>query len=240
MTDVSCSVRRAPLLSGPLLVAGLLLISAGSVTAQSSHSSSTVAMLNMAFYGARATSLRPDDSLLAGEATVRLREQLGRALQGKAGVLLLDSASVGSALGSSEARAAANGKPCNVVVACARAIGRKLRASWVVMGKVSKTSDLIWIFSGQLIDVATGRLLMDDEYELKGIARDMVAAGTRVFARRVAKKIGEASRAEASSSSGRTSMRKRGLGTSHSAPARQGLECFAYGPPPTSRRGLRV
>ena len=34
--------------------------------------------------------------------------------------------------------------------------GRELGADWVVMGKISKTSDLIWIFSGELIDVASG------------------------------------------------------------------------------------
>jgi hypothetical protein len=48
---------------------------------------------------------------------------------------------------------------------------------------------LIWIFSGQLIDVASGKLVLDDSYELKGIASDMVPKGAQVFARRVAKKM---------------------------------------------------
>jgi TolB-like protein len=79
--------------------------------------------------------------------------------------------------------------PCNVVVACAREVGKELGADWVVMGKISKTSDLIWIFSGELIDVASGKLVLDDSYELKGIAKDMVPKGAEVFARRVAKKV---------------------------------------------------
>jgi len=32
--------------------------------------------------------------------------------------------------------------------------------------------------------------VMDDEYELKGDAHDMVAAGARAFARRVVRKVG--------------------------------------------------
>ena len=68
-------------------------------------------------------------------------------------------------------------------------MGQELGAQWVVMGKISKTSDLIWIFSGELIDVASGKLVLDDSYELKGIAKDMVPKGAEVFARRVAKKV---------------------------------------------------
>src|SRR5665647_1826760 len=71
----------------------------------------------------------------------------------------------------------------------ARAVGKELGAQWVLMGKISKTSDLIWIFSGELIDVASGKLVLDDSYELKGIASDMVPKGAEVFARRVAKRV---------------------------------------------------
>ena len=124
-----------------------------------------VAVLDLAFYGARANSLEPGDSALA------------------------DSAAVAAAASTPDAAATASGRPCNVVVACARVVGRALGARWAVMGKVSKTSNLIWLFSGQLIDVATGELTLDDEYELKGVASEMVPAGARVFARRVAKRV---------------------------------------------------
>jgi len=145
-----------------------------------------VAMLDLAFYGKRANSLEPGDSLLANEGTANVRRHIGDA----EGVLLVDSAAVAAAAASPEAVEAAQGKPCNVVMACARAVGQKLGVPWVVTGKVSKTSNLIWIFSGQLINVATGELVMDDEYELKGNPHDMVAAGSRAFARRVVRKIG--------------------------------------------------
>jgi hypothetical protein len=145
-----------------------------------------VAMLDLAFYGKRANSLEPGDSLLADEGTAKVRFHLGDAQ----GVSLVDSAAVAAAAASPEAVEAAQGKPCNVIIACARTVGKILGVPWVVTGKVSKTSNLIWIFSGQLIDVATGKLVMDDEYELKGNAHDMVAAGSRAFARRVVRKVG--------------------------------------------------
>jgi TolB-like protein len=152
-----------------------------------------VAMLDLAFYGKRANSLEPGDSLLATEATKTVRQYLSR----DTALTLVDSAAVAAAERSPEALEAANGKPCNVIVACARAVGRNLGVPWVVMGKVSKTSNLIWIFSGELIDVASGQLVMDDEYELKGIATDMVPRGALVFARRVAKRIAQGTTASA-------------------------------------------
>jgi TolB-like protein len=157
-----------------------------------------VALLDLAFYGKRANSLEPGDSLLAGVATKTVRQYLAR----DSSVVLVDSAAIAAAEGSPQALEAANGKPCNVIVACARAVGRKLGVPWVVMGKVSKTSNLIWIFSGQLIDVASGRLVMDDEYELKGIATDMVPKGALVFARRAAKRIAQGTVASAGAAAG--------------------------------------
>jgi hypothetical protein len=145
-----------------------------------------LAMLELAFYGKRANVLEPGDSVLALEGTTKVREHLRDA----DGVALVDSATVATAEAAPEVAAVAGGKPCNVVIACAREVGRHLGVPWVVTGKVSKTSNLIWIFSGQLINVATGELLMDDEYELKGDPHDMVAAGARAFARRVVRKLG--------------------------------------------------
>ena len=143
------------------------------------------AMLDLAFYGKRANDLLPDDSAMAMTATSTMRAALARA----PGLAFIDSATVAQAAASPTAHAASEGKPCNVIVACARSVGQQLGTTWVVMGKISKTSDLIWIFSGELIDVATGKLVLDDSYELKGIASDMVPKGAQVFARRVAKKM---------------------------------------------------
>jgi hypothetical protein len=124
-------------------------------------------MLNLAFYGKRANSLEPGDPELAHEGTLRVRTQI----LDSDGVALLDSATVAAAEASPRAVAAAQGKPCNVVMACARAVGQELGVPWVVTGKISKTSNLIWIFTGQLINVATGELVMDDEYAGAAVRR---------------------------------------------------------------------
>ena len=142
-------------------------------------------MLDLAFYGKRANELLPNDSAMAMTATAVMRA----GLTNKPGITFVDSATVASTVKGPRAMAVVQDVPCNVVVACAREVGKELGADWVVMGKISKTSDLIWIFSGELIDVASGKLVLDDSYELKGIAADMVPKGAEVFARRVAKKV---------------------------------------------------
>jgi hypothetical protein len=144
-----------------------------------------VAMLDLAFYGKRANDLFPGDTAMATTATAVMR----KGLTGQPGIDFVDSASVAKAVASPTAMAVVQDRPCNVVVACARAVGQELGTKWVVMGKISKTSDLIWIFSGELIDVPSGKLVLDDSYELKGIASDMVPKGAEVFARRVAKRV---------------------------------------------------
>jgi hypothetical protein len=159
------------------------------VRAQSGSSSASepvkVAMLDLAFYGKRANDIFPGDTSMADTATAVMRRELGSA----PGITFVDAAAVAKAAASPATKAIVQDRPCNVVVACARAVGQELGATWVVMGKISKTSDLIWIFSGELIDVASGKLVLDDSYELKGIAKDMVPKGAEVFARRVAKKV---------------------------------------------------
>jgi hypothetical protein len=159
------------------------------VRAQSGSSSAKapvkVAMLDLAFYGKRANDIFPGDTSMADTATAVMRKALASA----PGISFVDAASVAKAAASPTTKAIVQDRPCNVVVACARAVGQELGAKWVVMGKISKTSDLIWIFSGELIDVASGKLVLDDSYELKGIAKDMVPKGAEVFARRVAKKV---------------------------------------------------
>ena len=77
----------------------------------------------------------------------------------------------------------------DVIVACARQVGKAVGSPWVVMGKVSKTSNLIWLFTGQLIHVPTGEIILDDSTELKGETEAMVRAGSRIFAERVARTV---------------------------------------------------
>jgi Protein of unknown function (DUF2380) len=169
--------------------AAALVLALPGLRAQSGNSSPNapvkVAMLDLAFYGKRANDIFPGDTAMADTATAVMR----RNLLNQPGISFVDAASVAKAVASPAAISVVQDRPCNVVVACARAVGQELGAKWVVMGKISKTSDLIWIFSGELIDVASGKLVLDDSYELKGIASDMVPKGAEVFARRVAKKV---------------------------------------------------
>jgi hypothetical protein len=58
------------------------------------------------------------------------------------------------------------------------------------MGTVSKISNLIWYLSGQVIDVATGKLLLDDGFELKGPRDEMIPRGATSLARRVERAMG--------------------------------------------------
>jgi len=74
-------------------------------------------------------------------------------------------------------------------VACARLVADSLDAPWAVMAKVSKTSNLIWLFTGQLIHAPTGEIILDDSTELKGETTAMVRAGSRIFAERVARTV---------------------------------------------------
>ena len=172
-----------------LSCAAALTIAVSGAVAQSGSSSPKaqvkVAMLDLAFYGKRANDIFPGDTAMASTATSVMR----KGLTGQAGITFFDSASVAKTASGPKAMAVVQDVPCNVVVACAREVGKELGADWVVMGKISKTSDLIWIFSGELIDVASGKLVLNDSYELKGIASDMVPKGAEVFARRVAKKV---------------------------------------------------
>jgi hypothetical protein len=145
-----------------------------------------VAVLDVALYTAGANLQESTDTAVAWLAT----EVLGGKLRELLGASVLDSGLVGRATRSDSARSITGGdKTCNVIVACARYVGRTLGADWVVMSKVSKTSNLIWLFTGQLVNIGTGKLLMDDSTELKGDPEAMVRAGTRIFAERVVRTI---------------------------------------------------
>jgi hypothetical protein len=131
-----------------------------------------VAAFDVALYTAGANLAT---SVLRG----RLAEQLGPALA--------DSAAVARLASDPGVREVAGDQPCNVIVACVRGVGRDLGAEWVVMAKVSKTSNLIWLLTGQLVKVATGEIVIDDSTELKGDPEPMIRAGVRIFADRVAR-----------------------------------------------------
>jgi Protein of unknown function (DUF2380) len=165
-----------------LLVPVVLSAQGGSA----SRTATPVAVLDVALYNAGANVQEVKDTAVASLATEVLRSKL-RELLGSA---LVDSSLVARVAASDSARAiTGGGKPCNVIVACARYVGRQTGATWAVMAKVSKTSNLIWLFTGQLINVRTGELVLDDSTELKGDPEPMVRAGTRIFAERVARAV---------------------------------------------------
>ena len=136
-----------------------------------------VAVLNVALYNAQANLQEPTDTARAILATEVLAGKLAELLPG--GQLVPGAADA----------AAARGPLCNAVVACAREVAGNAGARWVVLAKVSKTSNLIWLFTGQLVHVPSGRIVLDDSTELKGEPDAMVRAGTRIFAERVARTV---------------------------------------------------
>ncbi len=162
------------------------MIPVGAVAAQGAPpASGRVVLLDVALYNDGANVKEPSDTARATLSSQVLRGKLGELL----GDALIDSASVHQVARSDSARAIAGNKPCNVILACARHVGNALGADWAVMAKVSKTSNLIWLFTGQLINVRTGEILMDDSIELKGDPEPMVRAGTRNFAERLARTV---------------------------------------------------
>ena len=147
--------------------------------------SARVVVVPVALYNAQANLQEASDTsqaeLSSQVLTAKLREQLGDQL--------IAGERVAAAASSSAAKSAASQQPCNVIVSCVRQVGKALGAPWVVMAKVSKTSNLIWLFTGQLIHVPTGEIILDDSTELKGEPAAMVRAGSRIFAERVARTV---------------------------------------------------
>ncbi len=135
-----------------------------------------VAALSVALYNAQANVQEPTDSARAVLASEVLEGKLAELLPGQM---------VAGAADSAQGR----DPNCNAVVACAREVARASGARWVVLAKVSKTSNLIWLFTGQLVHVPTGTIILDDSTELKGEPDAMVRAGTRIFAERVARTV---------------------------------------------------
>jgi hypothetical protein len=176
-----------------VLSAGLALLAAVSiapeVSAQSNGAKAApgarVVVLPVALYNAQANLQEPSDSSQARLSTEVLTGKLGELL----GQQLIAGQQVLAASSSAKARATTGNQPCNVIVACARQVASSLDAPWVVIAKVSKTSNLIWLFTGQLIHAGTGEIVLDDSTELKGDPTTMVRAGSRIFAERVARTV---------------------------------------------------
>jgi uncharacterized protein DUF2380 len=144
-----------------------------------------VAVLEVALYNAQANLIEESDTARAVLAT----QVLDSTLRNRLGSQIVAPEAVRSAAASDSARTITGGLPCNVIVACARYAARESGARWVVLAKVSKTSNLIWLLTAQLVHVPSGAIVLDDSTELKGEPDAMVRAGTRIFAERVARTV---------------------------------------------------
>ena len=184
----SFTTRRVLRVSLALLAAVLVsreVLAQTDTTSPREATSATVVVLPVALYNAQANVQEASDSSQAALATQVLTSKLQELL----GPQLLPGSQVAVVAASPEALGTTGKQPCNVIVACARAVANALQAPWVVIAKVSKTSNLIWLFTGQLIHAPTGTIILDDSTELKGPPEGMVRAGSRIFAERVARTV---------------------------------------------------
>lgn len=175
----------------PALPAILLLLSALALAAQApgprgpEPPTARVAVLTASLYNDQANVREATDTAQVILATAVIRDRLVERL----GEQVVPFALIDSLAAAPEAREIAGGVPCHVKVACAVAVAQRAGARWVVMTKVSKTSNLIWLLSGQLVRVATSAIVLDDSTELKGEPGPMVRVGVRSFGNRVARTI---------------------------------------------------
>lgn len=174
----------------PCGIGAVLILVASSLSAQSSVPGSEaptapVVVLSTALYNDQANLREPSDSTKAGLGSVVLRARLLDSL----GSQLLSTPATDALERTPSMVSLAGGIACNVKVACALAVARHQGARWVVMSKVSKTSNLIWLLSAQLIRVQDGTIVLDDSTELKGEPDGMVRVGMRQFADRVIRTI---------------------------------------------------
>jgi Protein of unknown function (DUF2380) len=170
-----------------LLCAGLSVILPAGLRSQATleRPDAPIAVLRTALYNEQANLREPADSAKAGLGT----EVLRRRLQDRIGTQVRPYHVTDSTASSAQALALTGGIPCEVKVACALAVARGQDARWVVMTKVSKTSNLIWLLSAELIRVATGEIILDDSTELKGDPDQMIRVGMRIFADRLIRTV---------------------------------------------------
>lgn len=176
----------------PHLFALLALLAAPAVAvAQASNgsprepSSAAVAVLPTVLYNDQANLRETTDSAQARLGESALRERLDSLLGGQVRPYSLTD----SLARSIEFRPLAGGVACGARVACSLAVAEAADARWVVLSKVSKTSNLIWLLAAQLIHVPDGEIVLDDTTELKGDPGVMVRIGARQFADRAARTI---------------------------------------------------
>jgi uncharacterized protein YjbI with pentapeptide repeats len=173
------------------LLSGLLgsFLCVSTALGQAASPKERLALFDVAFYGKGANSLEQGDPQVAVMTDSILRADL----ESSGRFQVLDSARLAKALAEAEA----GGVECSTLD-CRRQVSKKAGADWMVTSKLSKTSNLIWYLSGQLIDVRTGRRLLDDEFELKGIAEDIAKGGAHSLARRIVKAATSVPTAESS------------------------------------------
>ena len=159
----------------PLALAGPAL------RAQSSSPRPAIVVLNLRFDGRFANLLEVGDTAVAMAATSRLLETLKASDR----LTVVDSSAVARSVALREGD---GDDPCDH--SCAVAVARELGARFVVKASLIKTSNLVWVLTGQVVDVATDRAVLSDSYELKGDARRMGPAGAHAFAQRVEKAAG--------------------------------------------------
>jgi uncharacterized membrane protein YphA (DoxX/SURF4 family) len=178
------ALRRRPagwparLLSGACVLVGSVAVVAPPLHAQTANGPPVIVVADLTFEGRSANSIEPGDSAVVRAATARLRD----ALRETGVVTLVDSARAAPEI----VRGDREGIRCVASVECMRAVGRRLGATYIVVGKVSKVSGLIWYLSGQLLPVAGGAPLLDEGFELKGTRDDIVPRGAASLGRRIA------------------------------------------------------
>ena len=188
---MSASRARRGRFRAILFAAALAIGSPGAARAQTGNPpgpeapDARVAVLPASLYNDQANVREASDSAKSGIATAALRQRLRELI----GPQLAPFGIVDSIAASPGAVAMAGGPRCNAEVACARWTARQVGARWVVLAKVSKTSNLIWLLSAQLVRVENGQVVLDDSTELKGEPDAMVRLGARIFAERVARTV---------------------------------------------------
>lgn len=75
--------------------------------------------------------------------------------------------------------------PAACAVTCALRIGTEVGADRVITGEVTKLSNLIWFVTARVADVRSGKVLRQDEFEVKGIIQDMMPRVMASLSRRL-------------------------------------------------------
>src|SRR4051812_17679459 len=166
-----------------------VVLFASTALGQTTGPKERLALFDVAFYGKGANSLEQGDPLVAVMTDSILRADLDQSGRFQ----VLDSARLAQAFAETDG----GGVEC-ATLECRRQVSKKAGATWMVTSKLSKTSNLIWYLSGQLTDVRTGRRLLDDEFELKGIAEDIAKGGAHSLARRIVKAASSAAGTDSS------------------------------------------